>query len=131
MELARITNPDDYLPFIEGAKDLDDLTIKVQKIIEQWGFSSFSYWLKQSPNGTHEPIAFATYPAEYSKHYMKNKYYLHDMIGLASTASCLPFDWSQIEDNYHITRMQKQLFVFARTCWYAVPMSQSSLAFQQ
>ena len=72
MELARITNPDDYLPFIEGAKDLDDLTIKVQKIIEQWGFSSFSYWLKQSPNGTHEPIAFATYPAEYSKHYMKN-----------------------------------------------------------
>lgn len=110
MELARITKPDDYLPFIEGAKDLDDLTIKVQKIIEQWGFSSFSYWLKQSPDSTREPIAFATYPAEYSKHYMKNKYYLHDMIGLASTASCLPFDWSQIEDNFHITTMQKQLF---------------------
>lgn len=110
MEMIETPNLPACISRIEEAIDLDDLTTKVQTIISQWGFSSFSYWLKHPPDSKRQPIALATYPADYSKHYMKNKYYLHDMIGLVSNTTCVPFTWDEIEDIYSLTVMQKKLF---------------------
>ena len=105
-----ILHPTEYVPVIQQAQDLDDLTSRVQQIIEQLSFTGFSYWLRQAPTSNRQSIALATYPDEYSKHYMKNKYYLHDMIGLMSANHSLPFCWNEIEQHFSITPMQEKLF---------------------
>ena len=91
MKANSVIDPAVYVSVIQQAQDLDDLTDRLQQIIEQWGFTGFSYWLRQAPTSNRESIALATYPDEYSKHYLKNKYYLHDMVGLMSANHSLLF----------------------------------------
>lgn len=112
MTIKRITfeELDNYILAIDTASDLDGILTILQKQIRKFGFDSFTYWLRWSNADAKEPIYISTYPEQFINHYIANDFQSHDMVGRLSTQKNTPFKWTELSEQYSITKMQNVLF---------------------
>ncbi len=99
-----------YLVDISGCKNLDEILKVLQKQVQNYGFDRFTYWLRWPTSEDHQPIFISTYPDQFINQYVNNNYQSHDMVGRFSLEANTPFQWSDIEQRYPITKAQQLIF---------------------
>ncbi len=95
---------------LDLCENLDQILSVLQRYITFLGFDSFTYWLRWPTSDAQEPLFISTYPDQFIEQYISNDYQSHDMVGRLSSESNTPFQWSQIEKRYPITKGQALIF---------------------
>ena len=81
---------------INAAKGHAQIFSVLRYYIEEMGFQHFTYELVRAVDGTETDFYYSSYPREWSKHYIENKYASHDMVCRHAAQIIRPFLWTEV-----------------------------------
>lgn len=105
---------EEFIQDMDQAETLDHAFLILRKQIERLGFQMFSYWLLWPPEGPRVPLYVTSYPAEWTAHYLENKFASNDLTGHHSSQKVSPFLWTDVFRTYQMTAAQKLVFTDGR-----------------
>lgn len=101
---------DSFIHAIDQAENIDQVFEGLKKNLQPLGFENFSYWLNWPPVKEDRQLYISNYPKIYLEHYVKNKFRSKDLVGSYSAQTSVPFLWTEIKENFSLTKEQKEVF---------------------
>lgn len=101
---------DSFIEAIDLADSLDKILSVLQRHLLRMGFEQFTYWLMWQPDGTRASLWLTTYPEEWIKYYLENKFDSHDLVARYGAVHNRPYEWAEVKRKFNLTPSQKIVF---------------------
>lgn len=108
--MSALVQTEYFFEQLADAGSLDDIYTAIDSHIRGHGFERFAYHVVRPPEGPRTPFYIASYPIDWSKHYIDSNYVNVDPIGPAASATVLPFEWARLRNDRRGARQRRVFF---------------------